>query len=165
METVRSKTYITFKLHDETFGVNVLQVINIIDRTSITKIPKTPSYILGVINLRGTVLPVIDLRIKLGIPVIEKPYHNYCILVFEIMLDGKLSKVGALVDSVQEVVEIGDIDSHLPSTVRYKLNMAFIEGIAKIKDFLIILLNMDIILSQDEIVELSQKLDSNLLIK
>ncbi len=147
------KSYLTFKLGNEEFAAHVSKVLNILEMTPITKVPKAPDYMKGVINLRGAVLPVIDARIKFGMPETEYT-NNTCIIVLDIDVDGESVHVGAIVDSVQAVLEIDNNQiMPLPSLgSRYKSE--FIIGMAKVEDRFIIILNMDAVFSVDEITEI-----------
>ncbi len=148
--TSKINSYLTFKLEDEIFGANVSKVLNILEMTKITKVPKAPNYMKGVINLRGAVLPLIDTRIKFDMG--ETNYTtNTCILVLDIDMAGESVHVGALVDSVQEVIEIDDASIQPPPSIGSKYKSEFIEGMAKINDEFIMLLNMDLIFSTDEL--------------
>jgi len=143
-------SYLTFKLGDEMFGANVAKVLNILEMTKITKVPKAPNYMKGVINLRGSVLPLIDTRIKFDLG--ETVYTtNTCILVLDIDLNGEAVHVGALVDSVQEVLEIEEAHIQPPPSIGSKYRSEFIEGMAKINDEFIMLLNMDMIFNTAEL--------------
>lgn len=143
-------SYLTFKLGQETFGANVSRILNILEMTKITKVPKSPSYMKGVINLRGAVLPLIDTRIKFDLG--ETEYTtNTCILVLDIDISGESVHVGALVDSVLEVIEIDDNQIQPPPSIGSKYKSEFIEGVAKINDEFIMLLNMDMIFSTQEV--------------
>jgi purine-binding chemotaxis protein CheW len=143
-------SYLTFKLGEEIFGANVGKVLNILEMTKITKVPKSPGYMKGVINLRGSVLPLIDTRIKFDMP--ETEYTaNTCILVLDIEMNGETVHVGALVDSVQEVIEIDDAQIQPPPSIGSKYKSEFIEGMAKINDEFIMLLHMDLIFSSSEL--------------
>jgi purine-binding chemotaxis protein CheW len=143
-------SYLTFKLGDELFGANVAKVLNILEMTKITKVPNAPPYMKGVINLRGSVLPLIDTRIKFDLG--ETDYTtNTCILVLDIELSGETVHVGALVDSVQEVMEIDEIQIQPPPSIGSKYKSEFIEGMAKINEEFIMLLNMDMIFSTNEL--------------
>lgn len=148
--THKINSYLTFKLGEEIFGANVAKVLNILEMTKITKVPKSPPYMKGVINLRGAVLPLIDTRIKFDMP--ETEYTpNTCILVLDIDLNGEPVHVGALVDSVQEVIEIDDSQIQPPPSIGSKYRSEFIEGMAKINEEFVMLLNMDLIFSTSEL--------------
>lgn len=147
---VKINSYLTFKLQDEIFGANVSKVLNILEMTKITKVPKAPNYMKGVINLRGAVLPLIDTRIKFDMG--ETTYTpNTCILVLDIDMAGESVHVGALVDSVQEVIEIDEAAIQPPPSIGSKYKSEFIEGMAKMNEEFIMLLNMDLIFSTDEL--------------
>jgi purine-binding chemotaxis protein CheW len=143
-------SYLTFKLGDEIFGANVSKVLNILEMTRITKVPKSPPYMKGVINLRGSVLPLIDTKVKFDMG--ETVYTpNTCILVLDIDINGDPVHVGALVDSVQEVIEIDEAQIMPPPTIGSRYKSEFIEGMAKINSEFIMLLNMDMIFSTSEL--------------
>ena len=149
-------SYLTFKLGQETFAANVGKVLNILEMTKITEVPKAPDYMKGVINLRGTVLPVIDTKVKFGLGETEFT-DNTCIVVMEIDMDGDTIHVGALVDSVQEVLEIEDDQIQPPPSIGSKYRSEFIEGMAKYNEEFIMILNMDKVFSLDELAALQDK--------
>jgi purine-binding chemotaxis protein CheW len=144
-------SYLTFKIGDETFAAHVSKILNIIEMTRITKIPMVPHYMKGVINLRGTVIPLIDLKLKFGMP--ETEYNlNTCILVLEFATENKISYIGAIVDSVSEVIEITDTELQPAPGIGSKYKAGFIDAIYKTNhDEFILILNIDLILSSDEI--------------
>lgn len=149
-DATKINSYLTFKLRDEIFGANVAKVLNILEMTKITKVPNSPSYMKGVINLRGSVLPLIDTRIKFDMG--ETVYTtNTCILVLDIEMGGDTVHVGALVDSVLEVIEIDNDHIQPPPSIGSKYKSEFIDGMAKIGDDFIMLLNMDLIFSTSEL--------------
>lgn len=148
-------SFLTFQLREEYFAANVAKVLNILEMVKITKIPKSPDYMLGVINLRGNVLPVIDLRFKFGIKANQYTSET-CILVLDIDIDQESLYVGALVDSVQEVLEITTEDIQPPPNIGSKYQSEFIYGIAKSSEGFIMLLDMDKVFSTDELIELKQ---------
>jgi purine-binding chemotaxis protein CheW len=148
-------SYLTFKLGNEFFAANVSKVLNILEMTKVTKVPKAPAYMKGVINLRGSVLPLVDTRIKFDMP--EAEYTtNTCILVLDILLNNESVHVGALVDSVQEVIEIDEKNIQPPPSIGTRYRSEFIEGIAKVEEEFIMILNMDLIFSTDELCILKQ---------
>jgi purine-binding chemotaxis protein CheW len=151
-------SYLSFKLGGEIFAANVGKVLNILEMTEITKVPKAPDYMKGVINLRGTVLPVVDTRIKFGMPETEYT-NNTCILVMEVEVDGEQVQVGGLVDGVQAVLEIEKEDILPPPSIGSKYRSEFISGIAKIDEKFIMLLDMDRVFSADEIISIKEKTD------
>lgn len=154
----RINSYLSFKLGEEEFAAHVGKVLNILEMTKITEVPKAPDYMKGVINLRGTVLPVIDTRIKFGMsPTVYTT--NTCIIVLDIEMDGESIHVGALVDSVQAVLEL-DENTLLPApSIGSKYKSDFIEGVANIDDRFIMILNMDSVFSSDELSSMKDKAD------
>ena len=150
----KTNSYLTFKIGEELFGANVSKILSILELTKITRIPRTPDFIRGVINLRGAVLPIIDIRLKFGLTQTEFT-SNTCILVLEIDMDSVSVKIGALVDSVQEVLELEDKDILPPPNMGNKYKSDFIEGMFKLDNSFVVLLNMDLIFSEDEITVMS----------
>jgi purine-binding chemotaxis protein CheW len=155
MEEKKQNSYLSFKLGQETFASNVSNVLNILEMMKITKVPKAPLYMRGVINLRGTVLPVIDARLKFGMTAIEETTST-CILVLEVIVDTETVKVGAMVDAVEEVLELNEKDIQPPPTIGSKYKSEFIYGMAKSEEDFIMLLDMDKVFSLEELVELKE---------
>lgn len=153
-------SYLTFKLGEEEFAAHVGKVLNILEMTRITEVPKSPDYMKGVINLRGSVLPVIDTRIKFGMTPTEYT-PNTCIVVMDIDMDGDSIHVGALVDSVQAVLEIDDAQILPPPSIGHKYRSEFIEGVANINETFIMILNMDEVFSSEEVHNLQDTAAEN----
>jgi purine-binding chemotaxis protein CheW len=149
------ESFLTFKLQEEIFAVKVEKVIEIQELKQITKVPKTPSYMKGVVNLRGSVLPVIDTRIKFGLSQTVETV-NTCILVLKIEIDQDTILLGLLVDSVQEVLELLSSQINPPPRIGNKYKSEFITGMGKINDNFIMLLDIDKIFSVEEIVNVQQ---------
>jgi len=154
-----SNSYLTFKLGEEEFGAHVSQVLNILEMTRITGVPQTPDYMKGVINLRGMVLPVIDTRIKFGLPETEYT-SNTCIIVMDLDLDGDTVNIGAIVDEVLSVIEIEEDQIEPPPSIGNRYKSEFIDGMAKVDDNFVMLLDMQKVLSNEEITELSGKAEN-----
>jgi len=155
-ELTKINSYLSFKLGEEEFAAHVGKVLNILELTKITEVPKAPDYMKGVINLRGTVLPVVDTRIKFGMTPTEYT-NNTCIVVMEVELDNDIVQVGALVDSVQAVREIDDTQIQPPPSIGSKYKSEFIYGMVKVDEKFIMLLDMEKVFSSDEIVSLQEK--------
>jgi len=150
-------SYLSFKLGDETFAANVSNVLNILEMTNITKVPKAPNYMKGVINLRGTVLPLIDTRIKFGLTPTEFT-PNTCILVLEIQIKGESLQVGGLVDSVQEVLEIEPKQILPAPNIGSEFKSEFISGMFKPnEEQFIMILDLDKVFSVEELIEVQKK--------
>ncbi len=144
------RQYLTFKLSDEVFGVDVAQVREILDFIKITKVPQTPDFMCGVINLRGNVVPVVDMRLKFGLEKTETTV-NTCIVVVEVNLDDENTVLGAMVDSVQEVFELDPKEIEPSPRIGTKLKTDFIKGMGKKDDKFIILLDIDRVFKADEL--------------
>lgn len=149
------KQYLTFRLGEETFAVDVSEVKEIIDDVKLTKIPQTPEYFSGVINLRGSVLPVINLRTKFGMPFTEVT-KDTCIVVMEAKIEGTSVALGTLVDSVLEVFELEEKEIEPAPKLGSKLNVDFIKGIGKRDQKFMIILDINKVFSSEELLLLSQ---------
>jgi purine-binding chemotaxis protein CheW len=143
-------SYLSFRLGEETFAVNVAKVLEILEVPRMTKVPKSPEYMRGVINLRGTVLPVIDTRIKFGLTATDYTV-NTCIVVLNVAIEGEVLVLGALVDSVQEVLEIGEEQVKPSPSIGAKYKSEFIRGMVKLDEHFVMLLDIDQVFSSDEI--------------
>jgi purine-binding chemotaxis protein CheW len=154
-------SYISFVLGEEYFAINVGQVLNILQLVQITKVPTAPDYMKGVINLRGTVLPIIDIRMKFGMSPIEYK-RDTVILVLNVEIDGEVVNAGILVDAVKEVFEI-NADEILPLPgIGSKYKSKFIDGIYKMNDDkFVMLLDIDKVFSTDELVMMKDTADTN----
>jgi len=141
---------LTFKLGEEVFAVDVAKVREILDFTTVTKVPQTPDFMRGVINLRGSVVPVVDMRLKFGMSSTEKTV-NTCIIVMEIAIDGDTAVVGALADSVQEVLELEPDQIEAAPRIGTKLNTDFLVGMGKHNETFIMILNIDKVFTFEDI--------------
>ena len=141
--------YLSFKLGEEIFAVDVAQVREILDVITITKVPQTPDFMQGVINLRGSVVPVMDMRLKFGMPPTERTV-NTCIIVMEVIQDGETMVLGSLADSVQEVLDLEPEQIESPPRIGTRLRSSYIKGMGKQNERFIIILDIDRIFSADE---------------
>lgn len=152
-EAVGSSTqYLTFKLDQEQFAMEVGKVREVLEFTTMTKVPRTPEYMRGVINIRGNLVPVVDLRLKLGLSMTEMTVDT-CVVISEIEVDGERTIVGALVDSVQEVIDF-DAD-HLapPARLGSRIDSSAIRGMGKRDDRVVMILDLDRIFTAQELQE------------
>jgi purine-binding chemotaxis protein CheW len=145
--------YLTFKLAKEIFAVDVAKVREILDFIPATKVPGTPDYMRGVINVRGNVVPVVDMRLKFGMDKTEQTVDT-CIVVMEITVDDDTAVLGALVDSVQEVFELEAGQIEPPPRIGTRWRTEFIKGIGKRNSELIIILDIDRVFSSQEIARI-----------
>lgn len=144
------RQYLTFNLDKEIFAVDVAHVREIQEASAITKVPRTPEFMRGVINVRGIVVPVVDMRLKLGLPAVADTIDT-CIIIIEIGLDGDIVVMGALADSVQEVFELPPEQIEPVPKIGTQVNTRFIKGIGKHDEKFVIILDIENILSTDEI--------------
>jgi purine-binding chemotaxis protein CheW len=151
------RTYLSFKLGEEVFAINVSKVLNILEMSHITKVPKTPAYLKGVINLRGTVLPVIDLRIKFGLPENQATVDT-SIIVLSIDKDNETIMLGVLVDAVREVLEFKTDEISPSPTIGTKYNSGFIEGMWRVDEKFIMILDIDKVFSVEEIIDFKEQM-------
>ena len=142
--------YLTFKLEDEVFALDISKVREVLDYTDITKVPKTPDFMKGVINLRGSVVPVVDMRLKFGMAGIEKTV-NTCIIIVEVTLEGETAVLGALADSVQEVLDLEPGQIEPAPRIGTRLRTEFLRGMGKRDNHFVMILDIDRVFSADEL--------------
>jgi purine-binding chemotaxis protein CheW len=147
----RGGKYLTFALGQEEFGIGILRVREIVGFMEITTVPRTPAYVRGVINLRGQVISVIDLRARFGMPAVERTDHT-CIVVVEIeSRDGRHVSVGIVVDRVSEVLNIAAEQVEDAPDLGASVETRFILGLGKVAKSVKILLDIDRVLSPEEL--------------
>lgn len=142
--------YLTFRLGEEMFALDVGQVREILDVTTITRVPRSPNFMRGVINVRGSVVPVVDLRLKFGMTGTEQTVDTR-IVVMEIVLDGEQTVIGSLADAVHDVMELDSAAIEDAPKIGAKWNSSFIRGIGKHNDQFIIILDVDRVFSAEEL--------------
>jgi purine-binding chemotaxis protein CheW len=151
--TSRDGKYLTFTLANEDYGIGILKIKEIIGMMPITSVPQTPSFVKGVINLRGKVIPVVDLRLKFGIAAIDYTERT-CIIVVEITGQSGAVKIGIVVDAVSEVLNIKAEDIENTPAFGTRVNTDYILGMAKIGSSVKILLDIDKVLTTQDLVSL-----------
>ena len=147
--------YLTFTMADEEYGIGILKIKEIIGMMPITTVPQTPEFVKGVINLRGKVIPVIDLRLRFGMDDIDYTERT-CIIVVEIQGNAGTVQIGIVVDAVSEVLNVNKEDIEDTPAFGTKLNTDYILGMAKMEGGVKILLDIDQVLSADEITVLEE---------
>ncbi|MBN1546641.1 MAG: purine-binding chemotaxis protein CheW [Syntrophaceae bacterium] len=151
----REGKYLTFSLAGEEYGIGILKVREIVGMMNITRIPQTPLYIKGVVNLRGKVIPVVDLRLKFGMDAMDYTDRT-CIIVVEIKGTGKDIPMGVVVDSVSEVINIRQNDIEETPNFGTRIDTDYILGMAKTNGGVKILLDIDRVMSEAEVTALEQ---------
>lgn len=144
--TTDGSQFLTFQLGEELYGVDILRVQEIKGYTAVTKIPNTPAHIKGVLNLRGTIVPIVELRTKFGMETID--YTMFTVIVV-VVVQEKI--MGLVVDAVSDVLNIDKQDIQPPPQFGANVDVSFLNGIGKSGDKLIALLDMDRLLSDDDL--------------
>ena len=142
--------YLTFSLDKEQFAVDISKVREVLEFSSVTKVPRTPDFMRGVINLRGSVVPVIDLRLKLGLSRTEATIDT-CVIIIEVDAQGEHLVLGALADSVQEVIDLDQKNIEPPPRIGTRVSIDFIRGIGKRDENFVMLLDINRVLTDEEI--------------
>ena len=143
--TTDDNQFLTFNLGEELYGVDILRVQEIKGYTSVTKIPNTPLHIKGVLNLRGTIVPIVELRTKFGMPTID--YTAFTVIIVVVVRD---KVMGLVVDAVSDVLNIDKKNIQSPPQFGVKVDVSFLNGIGKCGDKLVALLDIDRMLSEGE---------------
>ena len=148
-----TRQYLTFKLDNEVFALDVATVREVLDFTTVTKIPRTPEFMRGVINLRGSVVPVVDLRLAFGMSATEKTV-NTCIIVMEVRVESETAIMGALADSVEEVVDLEPEQIEPAPNIGTSIKTDFIRGMGKRDSRFLMILDIDRVFSADQLMGL-----------
>jgi purine-binding chemotaxis protein CheW len=151
-QAVEQSQYLTFFIADEEYAVSIIRAKEIIQYDTLTKVPKTPRWIRGVINLRGGVVPVVDLAVKFGLPdtVITS---SACIVITEVEIEGETTVMGVLADSVSQVIELRDEDIEPPPAFGTRINVDYLRGMGKLGKKFVLMLDVDKVLSAEELLD------------
>jgi purine-binding chemotaxis protein CheW len=149
-EITETRQYLTFKLGDEVFATDVAKVREVLDLTPISAIPRTPEFMAGVINLRGTVVPVVDFRLCFGMSKTQST-RNTCIVVVEVLLDAEPTVIGALADSVEEVIDLEPDQIEAAPRIGTQVQTDFIRGMGKRDAQFIMILDIDRVFSAEQL--------------
>jgi purine-binding chemotaxis protein CheW len=148
--------YMTFKLGDELFAIGVSQVREVLEVGRITRVPTAPEYMRGVVNVRGKAIPVVDLRLRFGLPQGDDTLHTR-IVVMELNLDGEPTVVGGVADSVHEVIELEPAQIEPAPRIAMRWRTEFIRGMGRRGEDFIIILDIDSVFSTEELVLVDEK--------
>jgi len=159
-----TRQYLTFKLGNEVFATDVAKVREVLDLAPITAIPRMPEFMAGVINLRGSVVPVVDLRLCLGMAKTEST-RNTCVVVVEVLLDSESIVVGALADSVEEVIDLEPEQIEPAPRIGTHIRTDFIRGMGKRDTQFIMILDIDRVFSAEELAVVSAQEPSRVLVE
>ena len=159
METINQGTaaqrqYLTYFLADEEYGINIQQVKEIIEYTAITKVPKVPRWIRGVINLRGNVVPVVDLAVRFGLE--ERPItKTSCIIIVEVQQETEKTVMGVIADAVNQVIVLAPEEIEQPPAFGTRVRLEYLAGMGKLGKKFALILNIDRVLSAAELLTVS----------
>ncbi|MFH1135882.1 MAG: chemotaxis protein CheW [Pseudomonadota bacterium] len=147
--------FVTFKLDEEVFALEINQVREVLDYTVPTRVPQTPKFMRGVINLRGSVVPVVDLRLKFGMEETPKTVDTRIVIV-EVSVDGEAAILGALADSVKEVIELEPDRIGPAPRIGTRLRTEFIRGMGRMNEEFIIILDINQVFSVEELAAVQE---------
>jgi purine-binding chemotaxis protein CheW len=142
--------YMTFKLGNELFAINVAQVREVLEVSTITRVPTAPDYMRGVVNVRGKAIPVVDLRLRFGLPATVDTVSTR-VIVMELLLDGETTVLGGMADSVHEVIEMEPANIGPPPRIAMRWRTEFIQGMGRRGDDFIIILDVNAVFASEEI--------------
>ena len=152
--------FLTFCLDSGEYGVEVEKVREVLEYTKVTKVPRTPDFMRGVINLRGSVVPVLDLRLKFGMPEVEQTVYT-CIIVLEVESeDNETVILGAIADAVNEVIDLDKSMIEPPPRIGDEVDAEFISGMGKREEEFIIILDIDRVFTLKEIKKVSEHMQA-----
>jgi purine-binding chemotaxis protein CheW len=148
-EITEISQYMTFKLGNELFAINVARVREVLEVPQITRVPSAPAYMRGVVNVRGQAIPVVDLRLRFGLPPVADALTTR-IIVLELELDGEATVLGGIADSVHEVIELEPDSINPPPRIAMRWRTEFIQGMGRRGDDFIIILDVNAVFSSEE---------------
>lgn len=151
MEATERMQYLTFQLAGEEYALGILRVREIIQWQEVTRVPTAPAAIRGVLNLRGAVVPVVDLGVKFGLGATE-PTRRTCIVIVEVEREGGQTVMGIVADAVSQVMDLDDADIEPPPSFGTRMRVEFLEGMARMGDRFALVLNVDRLLSTAELL-------------
>jgi purine-binding chemotaxis protein CheW len=144
-------TYLTFRLRDEVFGVEIARVREIVELDgAVTRVPRTPAFMRGVMNLRGQVVPVVDMNAKLGFEP-ASPTQDTCVIILEVLHEDEPLVLGAMVDAVREVVELSEDEVLAPPPSGTALRPEFLDGLVREGESFVMLISVDAVLAAEEL--------------
>ena len=155
LETAAQQQYLTYFLAEEEYGINIQKVKEIIEYTAITKVPKVPRWIRGVINLRGNVVPVVDLAVRFGLE--ERPIaKTTCIIIVEVQQETEKAVMGVIADAVNQVIALTAEEIEEPPAFGTRVRLEYLAGMGKLGKKFALILNIDRVLSSTELLTVSE---------
>ncbi|HYK39021.1 MAG TPA: chemotaxis protein CheW [Candidatus Eremiobacteraceae bacterium] len=154
LETAAQQQYLTYFLAEEEYGINIQRVKEIIEYTAITRVPKVPRWIRGVINLRGNVVPVVDLAVRFGLE--ERPVtKTTCIIIVEVQQETEKTVMGVIADAVNQVIALTPEEIEEPPAFGTRVRLEYLVGMGKLGKKFALILNIDRVLSAAELLTVS----------
>jgi purine-binding chemotaxis protein CheW len=151
-----AKTYLSFNVCDELFAVNVSKVLEVLQKQHITHVPSAPNFIRGIINFRGEVVPVFESRIKFALPD-RNDELSFVIIVLDLSKEGEVFRIGAIVDRVRDVINIDESEIKPVPAMSSDFNTNFLQGIFKLQNEFIMLLDAEKVFTSSEVAKISQQ--------
>lgn len=148
-----SNTYLSFVVGEEQFAVNVTKVLEVLQKQTITKVPNAPDFIKGIINFRGEVVPVFEMRIKFNLAERDET-KGYVIIILDLQSGEETVRIGAIADKVKDVIALNDSDIKPVPAMNKDFNTDFLQGIVKLNDKFILLLNVDKVFTNNQLQQL-----------
>ncbi len=152
--------YLTFKLDGESFATEISKVREVLEYTQVTPVPRSPEFMQGVINLRGSVVPVVDLRLQFGMSAAEQTVDS-CIIIIEVNIEGTSTVLGALADSVQEVIDLKAEQLEPAPSFGTRIDNDFIQHMGKLEDRFVIVLDMNKVFNLEQINKVDKSSTEN----
>jgi len=150
------KKYLIFTIEKESYGIPISKVQEVIRYMPITRLHEASRFLKGVVNLRGKIIPIVDMRLKFGLP--EKPYNDRTVfIIVEILGLRDVNHIGLAVDGVKDVVDIPDTAVNRTPEIGFRFKSKYLYGIVQLQDTMVLILNLDSILTTEEVVELGQQ--------
>lgn len=150
------KKYLIFNIEKESYGIPISKVQEVIRYMPITRLHEASRFLKGVVNLRGKIIPIVDMRLKFGLP--EKPYTDRTVfIIVEILGVRDVNHVGLAVDGVKDVADIPDSAVNRTPEIGFKFKSKYLYGIVQLQDTMVMILNLDSILTTEEVVELGEQ--------
>jgi purine-binding chemotaxis protein CheW len=156
----KKNTFLSFRIGKETFAVSVQKALEVLEKQYITRVPNVPAYIEGVINFRGKIIPVLDARLKFNLPKREKD-EKYVVIVFDLLVEDKKMVIGAMADSVHDVIAFDEANILEVPELGFNYNAEFILGMLKNEDSFTMILDIDKVFSSDEVTIINKTSEEN----
>jgi len=150
---------LTFLLDKEVYGTDISQIQEVLEYRKVTPVPRTPDFMLGVINLRGNVVPIVDLCCQFDMNIIDTTVDT-CIVIVDFMVDGENTQIGILVDAVREVITLGEGQISLPPRIGSRIDTGFISGMGKRDEEFIVILNLPRVFSKNQLEDVIDTVQS-----